>query len=608
MCGIAGFIGSVPPDRSAVEDTLAMMRHRGPDGLGYFEGSLPGSQVLLLHSRLAIIDPNVRSNQPFVDDGLVLTFNGEIYNYLEVRETLKRRGHVFHTNSDTEVVVRAYREWGETLVDHLEGMWAFAIFDPSAGKLVLSRDPFGEKPLYTMRTPEGLYFGSEIKFIKELSRRTPQISHEKVRRFLAHGYRDVFKSPTSFFKEVSPLPSASIVTLNGQNDPTPHIYWAPKFDPTDMTMDAAIEGVREKLFHAIKIRLRADVPIALTLSGGVDSNVISGIAVKHFEQDLHTFSMLESEPDYDERGFIEAAVENLGTPHRQRAVSNRGFLERLGRMVHHYEAPVLSVGMFLEGFLTESVAAEGFKLAINGNGSDEIFAGYYDHYLYWLSGLYGTAAFEDEVARWQQSMGKYVRNPIFKDPMRFVNTPDERSHLKDNAPNLNTYMIGSVDTEFDEITYTGEILRTRMLNELMRESVPATLFCGDLNWMYHSIENRTAFLDRPLVEFMHSVPSHLMMRDGYSKYLLRKAAEGYVPEQILFSRQKFGFNAPISSLLDRSDEDVREFMLMESPVFDFVHRDRIEEIMKPDANLSGLDNFLFCFTSAKMFYATQTGW
>ena len=138
--------------------------------------------------------------------------------------------------------------------------------------------------------------------------------------------------------------------------------------------------------------------------------------------------------------------------------------------------------------------------------------------------------------------------------------------------------------------------------------MPTTLFCGDLNWMYHSIENRTAFLDRPLVEFMLTVPSALMISGGYSKYLLRKAAEGFVPDEILFSRQKFGFNAPITSLLDRQNPDVRDFIMMDSPIFDLVHRDKIEPLLDIENDLTGLDNFLFCFASAKMFYATQAGW
>jgi len=585
-----------------------MMRQRGPDGLGYFEGALQDTRVVLLHSRLAIIDPDPRSNQPFIDDGIVLTFNGEIYNYVEVREQLKARGHSFTTTSDTEVIVHAYRAWGDRLVDHLEGMFAFAIFDQQKQQLLLGRDPFGEKPLYTMETPDGLYFGSEIKFIKELSGRSPGIDHRKVHRFLAHGYRDVFKQPTSFFETVVPLPAASIAVLNGRNGLTPKRYWEPHYTPVEMSQQDAIDGVKERLFEAIKIRLRADVPIAVTLSGGIDSNVVSGIAVKHFNQPIHTFSMLETRPEYDERAFIDLAVQSLGTPHRERPVSARGFLERLGRMAHHYEAPVLSVGMFLEGFLTESVAAEGFKLAINGNGSDEIFAGYYDHYLYWLAGLHGTGRFDAEVAHWRDSMGRYVRNPIFKDPMRFVTSPGERGHLLENTPGIADFMRAPVDTAYDETAYTSEILRTRMLNELMRESVPTTLFCGDLNWMYHSIENRTAFLDRPLVEFMLTVPSPLLISDGYSKYLLRKAAEGYVPDEILFSRQKFGFNAPITSLLDRKNPDVRDFIMMDSPIYDLVHRDRIEPLLDKDNDLTGLDNFLFCFASAKMFYATQAGW
>ncbi len=605
MCGIAGFLGLQPPDEGRVKQTLSLMRQRGPDGLGRFENSLGENRLLLLHSRLAIIDLNTRSDQPFVSDHCALIFNGEIYNYLELADILKQKGHQFTTDSDTEVIIKAYLEWGEDLVDHLQGMWALALFDSRRQKLILSRDPFGEKPLYTWETKDGLYFGSEVKFIKALSGDFPAINHDKVRRYLAYGYRDVYKNSDSFFHGIQAVPAAGQQVLTADGRGPVRRYWQPRFEPRNMTSDEAVSGVRDRLFDAIKIRLRADVPLALTLSGGIDSNVIAGIAVKHFGQPLHTFSMLEDDADYDERSFIHAAVESLGTPHYECPVEKSGFLERLGRMAHHYEAPVLTVGMFLEGFLAETVAEKNFKLSINGNGSDEIFAGYYDHYLYWLASLHGTSDWEPEVERWQHSMGQFVRNPLFKDPARFVKTPNERRHLHLNAPDVEAFMKDPIDPGFSEIAHTDAVLRNRMLNELTAESVPVTLFCGDLNWMNYSIENRTAFLDRDLVDFVYSIPSNLLIQQGYSKYLLRQAARGYVPSKILFSKQKFGFNAPITSLLDRSDPDVREFMMMESPVFDLVHRDKVEALMREDAPIEGRDNFLFCLASAKMFYATQ---
>lgn len=607
MCGIAGFLGRSTPEPDRIDACLEIMKIRGPDGLGRYDGRLGENRLLLLHSRLAIIDLDHRSDQPMESDDCVVVFNGEIYNYLEVREELQERGHRFRTEGDTEVIVKAYREWGDAFVDRLEGMWAVALFDVQEQRLVFSRDPFGEKPLYTMTTRDGLYFASEVKFLRILSGRTPSIDHERVRNFLAHGYRSVFRKPGTFFTDVRQFPAAGVAAVRAPETPAARCYWRPQYNPREMSLEEAEEGVRERLFEAVGIRLRADVPVALTLSGGIDSNVLAGIAVKHFGQDLHTFSMLEWSDGYDERPYIDRAVQWLGAPHHEKHVSSNGFIERLGRMVHHYDGPVLTVGMYLEGFLAESVHDAGFKLALCGNGSDEFFLGYYDHYLYWLAGMKDDPSYGRLVEDWRGSLGRWVRNPILQDPDRFVRNPAERGHLHLNAPNVQDFLIEPVSEVFPEERFCEDLLRNRMLNEMIAESVPVLLYCGDLNWMYYSIENRTAYLDRRLVDFVFSVPSRHLIHDGLTKYLLRRAGAGLVPPDILSLKQKFGFNAPITSLLDRTDDDVRDFLLFDSPLFDIVRRDRIEEILKPDTPLSGLDNFLFCFASARLFYDTQRG-
>lgn len=608
MCGIAGFFGPMARSQSALDATLSEMRLRGPDGLGLFQDRLGENRVQLLHSRLAVIDLADRANQPLIDDDCALVFNGEIYNYIELRDRLRRRGHVFKTEGDGEVILKGYQEWGEEVVQRLEGMWAFALFDQKNRRLMLSRDPFGEKPLYMMRTQDGLYFGSEIKFIRTLSGSTPSVNHEKVRRFLVHGYRNVFKDETFFYNEVQPLPRASYLSLGAEDarasDKTPLVYWKPIYQPLDITYEDAVAGVREWLFKAIQIRMRADTPMALTLSGGIDSNVIAGVAVKHFGLPVSTFSMLEARDGYDERALIEQAARSLGTPHYTLTVESTGFLERLGRMTHHYEAPVLAVGMYLEGFLAQAVSDAGFKVVINGNGSDELFTGYYDHMLYWLAALAGAPEHAEEVARWHETTGKFVRNPIFKNPNRFIETPGERRHLNLTHPQVADFLTDPTIAPFEEKPFTQEVLRNRMLNELVDETVPAALFCGDNNWMHYSIENRTAYLDRGLFELIARIPSRLLIQNGYTKSLLRDAARGYVPDEILYARQKFGFNASMTSLLDREDDDVRDFMMAPNPVFDIIDRDKLETLMRPDADWSGLDNLVFNIASAKMFYDT----
>jgi asparagine synthase (glutamine-hydrolysing) len=606
MCGLAGYIGTQPPDADACVRTLQSMDHRGPDGSGRRVISLSGATVTLLHTRLAIIDPDPRSAQPFEAQGCVLIFNGEIYNYLELRDELVALGHSFRTDSDTEVLLQAYLAWGEAALDRLEGMWAFALLDPrDGGRLLLSRDRFGEKPLHLHRCAHGLYFASEVKQLAALTGHRFTVNAEKVHRFLAHGYRALFRDQTSFFQDVTAFPAGHAAWISQSGAGEPYAYWTPEFAPTPMTEAEAAEGAAAHIDRAIRLRLRSDVPIAISLSGGIDSNVLAGIAVHRHGQSLHTFSMLEADRDYDESAAIGAAAAALGTPHHETRVSSDGFLDRLARMSLAYDGPVPSLGMYLDGFLSEAVAQAGYKVLINGNGADEIFAGYYDHYLFWLAGQAGRADFDRLVAQWQESFGQYVRNPLLRDPRAFIDHPEQRGHVHLNAPQVADYLHAPVAVQFQEHAYCDDLLRNRMLNELLRESVPVLTWAHDSHYMAHSIENRGAYLDRGLVDFMLTVPSEHLIQNGYSKALLRQAGEGLVPQEILKQKKKLGFNAPIASLLDRRAQDVRDRLLADSALWDIVKRDSVIKLLDPQNDSAGLDNFLFCLTSARQFFETS---
>lgn len=606
MCGIAGYIGSSPLGVEARTRLHDAMRHRGPDGEGERVLKIGADTVSLFHSRLAIIDPDPRSAQPFEAEGCTLIYNGEIYNYLEIRDELISLGQSFRTDSDTEVLLRAYLVWGEAALERLEGMWAFALADPRKGRVLLSRDRFGEKPLLIHQTAHGLFFASEVKQLVAMTGSRFPIHHEKVHRFVAHGYRCLFRDRETFFQDVSSFPAAHAGWVEKGALTGTRAYWTPHFAPVECSADEAVERAGAEIDRAIRIRLRADVPIAISLSGGIDSNVLAGIAVHRHGQALHTFSMLEEDADYDESAAIRKAQSALGVPCHETRVSRDGFLDRLSRMVRSYDGPVPSLGMYLDGFLSEAVAAEGYKVLINGNGSDEIFAGYYDHYLFWLAGRYGEGEtpFEDLVKEWQGSFGQHVRNPLLKNPKAFIDAPGERSHLHLNAPDVTRFLRHPVAADFPETPYCDDLLRMRMMNELLEESVPVLTWAHDSHYMAHSIENRAAFLDRGLVDLLLSLPSRHLIQDGFSKALLRRAGEGVVPPEILMQTKKLGFNAPISSLLDRRDEDVRARLLAESTMWDFVQRDAVETLLHPDTETRGLDNLLFCLVSARMFYET----
>ncbi|RED54355.1 asparagine synthase (glutamine-hydrolyzing) [Aestuariispira insulae] len=605
MCGIAGYFGpdAISPDR--LQATLTAMHHRGPDGSGQASLAVGDNHLHLLHTRLAIIDPEARSDQPFDADDCLLVFNGEIYNFVELREELAQLGHQFETTGDTEVIIKAYRAWGLDCISRFEGMFAFAIFDRQEHCLILARDGFGEKPLFIHQDGRGLYFASEIKLLRQMGVQAGDINQDRMERFLIHGYRALNGRADSFYENITPFPPGHHARLSSPADYQPRSYWQLTHDPQPMNWMEAVEGTKHHLKNAIKLRLRADTNVAITLSGGIDSNVLAAIAAHEFDQTIHSFSMLEAEIGYNEEPLINRAVEALQCDHHIMRVHGHDFMDRLARIVHQQDAPVPTIAMYLDAWLAESVSEAGYKVALNGMGSDELFSGYYDHYLYYLAGFDGTPAYEEKVSEWRASMGQWIRNPLLKDPHRFSREPGFRDHLYLSMPDIGEFTCRPPGAYGLERDYSRDLLRNRMLNELHHEAVPVYLLAGDHNWMAQSVESRSAYLDRDLARFLYSVPSELLFRDGRAKALLREAGRGLVPPEILDMSRKVGFNARITSLLYRDNPDVVERLMSDTPVFDILRRDRIEQLMKPDTPLEGYDNFLFAFASAQLFYLNE---
>ena len=606
MCGIAGSIGPAGPDRAAVDTTLALMGRRGPDACGTIEQPLADLTVRLLHTRLSIIDLDPRSNQPFEADDCVITFNGEIYNFVELRRELAEAGEHFATTSDTEVLVKAYRRWGTACFDRLEGMWAFALVDRREGALVLARDRFGEKPLYLFRAGDTLYFGSEIKFLAALSGHRPAVDLTQVRRFLAGGYRALFRHAASFFGDVTELPAGTFVKLTGPQVPPPTRYWALSFRPRAMTRADAVAGVRERLLQAVALRLRADVPVAFCLSGGVDSGVLVSLAVRQLGCEAHTFSIVDRDPRYDERTNIAATVGALGCRNTQITLDHSGFLGRLEELVGAHDAPVITISYVVHAMLSQAIHRAGYKIALSGTGADELFTGYYDHYGFWLAAMAERDDYPKLLEDWRAGYGRFVRNPTLRNPETFRRNPDDRSHLTLSRALAEPMLVEPLAEDFAETPYTGDVLRNRMLNELFFEVVPVILHEDDRNSMWYSVENRSPYLDRALAEFVFSIPTELLVADGSLKWLLREAAAGVLPDSVRRDRQKRGFNASIDTLLDRADPDVRDRLLSPGPIFDVVRRSAFETFLDGDMTDNERSKFLFSFVSARLFLDGQT--
>ncbi|MFN3200606.1 MAG: asparagine synthase (glutamine-hydrolyzing) [Bradymonadia bacterium] len=608
MCGIAGVIGPQRPAAVRVSRTLDQMHHRGPDARGAWSGPVGAHTVTLLHTRLSIVDLDPRAHQPWVHETaegqLALAFNGEIYNHIELRTQLKGLGFGFETTSDTEVVVKAWLAWGPEALDRFEGMWAFALYDGRDGTVTLSRDRFGEKPLYWMHHEGALYFASEVKALAQLSGHKPEVDTDQLRRYLVLGYKSLYKRPRTFFTGVHALPAAHTATLSGPGDVAPQPYWRLEYRPVGMSYAAAVEGARARVFEAVKLRLRADVPVAFCLSGGIDSGTLASVASKHFGHDVTAFSILDGDPRYDETENVMAVVNSLGLEHHVIRPERRDFLSHLRRRTAQHDAPVVTLNYYMASFMLETIADAGFKVALSGTGADELFTGYYDHYAFWLAQMSSKPGFEQRVADWRQSYGAFVRNPLLQDPLGFVKHPDARGHIYLNAEQFSGYMRAPVTEAFEETRYSDDLLRNRMLNELGHEAVPVILYEEDLNAMATSVENRAPYLDRNLAEFMFSVPPEHLIHDGHAKWLLRAAGEGLLVDSVRLDKRKRGFNLALDSVLDRWDPETRAAILDDGPIFDIVRRDAIAEVLGRETLPNSFSKFLFSFVSTRLFLET----
>lgn len=607
MCGIAGAFGPAPLSRDRISSALASMRHRGPDAEGAQSHALGENHIDFLHARLAIIDLDPRANQPFERDGISLSYNGEIYNYIEVRNELLMLGHSFTTESDTEVLIEAYKAWGPAFLDKLDGMWAFALLDRHTGGLMLSRDRFGEKPLYTWMLDGTLFFASEIKTLAALAGRHPEVNHQQIRRFLVNGYKSLGKSGETYFRDIDAFPAGACAILNAPVRPVPAPYWTLPTEIRETSFDDAVRQTRTLLTSAVETRMRADVPLAFCLSGGVDSATLAAIAAREIGRDIHCFSIIDSDERYDESANIDIMVKHLGCRHHKVQTSTEGFFERLRKQVAMHDAPVVTISYYMHAFLSEAIAEAGYKIAISGTAADEIFTGYYDHYSMWLAVMHDDpdADFDALVRDWRSGMGAHVQNPGLQDPMCFVNNPGQRDHITLDRELFSSFLTEPFAEAWSEDTYCDGLLRNRMANELFSEAVPVILNEDDLNSMTVSIENRSPFLDRALVEYLYSMPVRHLMGGGYAKRILREAGAGIVPDAVRLDTRKRGFNASINSLVDRNDPATRDILLADSPIFEIVKRSAIEDFLSDDMGSNSFSKFLFSFISSKLFLEAQ---
>ena len=603
MCGISGYIGKKRIKEQTIHKTLSLMKNRGPDYQDYRYIENNEIRIYLLHSRLSIIDLDERANQPYTLDNCTLIFNGEIYNYVELKEDLEKQGIRCETASDTEVLLRYYILYGEDCVNYFEGMWAFAVYDEGNRKLFLSRDRFAEKPLYYCQTEDGYYFGSEIKFIKLLRGESLGVNQRHLLRYLVQGYKSLYKTNETFFNDIREIKYATNLVVNPDLEIRSYRYWEPSCEIDEkMTLVDAVQGTRQHLLESVRLRLRSDVPLAFCLSGGVDSASIVSIAANVFNYDVSSFSIIDSDERYNEYDNIKATIDHTNCKSTLIELSHANSLSRLQELIEYHDMPVATITYFVHSMLSEQISKNGYRVAFSGTSADELFTGYYDHFLLYLNAVNDNPKHAEYLKDWNDNIQQYVRNPILRNPNLYRDTPHYREHVYDNSLEFAGLLKVPFDEIFTEECFTENLLRNRMMNELFHEATPLILHEDDLNSMFYSIENRSPYLDSKLFRFAYSIPNEYLIQNGYGKYVLREAMKGILNDKVRLDRQKKGFNASINSLFDFSDrETVAYFLEPESPIFELIDRESVSEMLNLNPAPNHYSKFLFNFINAKMF-------
>lgn len=560
MCGICGFVG--PGNQEDIDRMVSSLNHRGPDGRGTWNN---GKSVYLGHSRLAIIDIEC-GHQPMVnqDQQVVISFNGEIYNFLELRRELEAKGHIFKSDhSDTEVILNGYLEWGDKVVDKMNGMWAFAIYDSTKHLLFLSRDRFGEKPLFYSFQNNNFIFASELSSIEQFPHFDKKVSKLALAKYLAHGY---IPSPNSILHNVYKLPAGCNLTYRIENQNIQQTkYWSFSLEPDSPkqhTEEYYCEGILDLLDRSVKARLVSDVPVGTFLSGGIDSSAITSLA-SNFSSSLKSFNIGFEEKSFDESNYAKKLAKLIGTNHYAEYCTEKQLLKILNTLPLKLDEPI-SDSSIIATYQLCKFANSKIKVALSGDGADELFAGYdpfkairtasffenigakkFSNTLLWVLDScvpvsHKNISFDFKIKRFLKGMKNSwdCRHPSWLAPF----SCDEINHILDYkitieelfSEAINDWKNCNSTNLFDKSLsfFTNIYLKNGILSKVDKAS------------MLNSLEVRSPFLDLNFVNFVRKIPTHLKYKNGTSKYILKRSVSKILPKDLIY-RKKKGFGTPI---------------------------------------------------------------
>ena len=590
MCGIAGgWWTRHAQAATSLPQALHAMRHRGPDDQGLDLFPVGSATVGLAQARLSIIDLSAAGHQPMHsrDGRWVIVFNGEIYNYRELRAELQTIGHRFASDSDTEVLLAAWAQWGQACLPRLAGMFAFAVLDRQTHRLICVRDAFGIKPFFYASGADGFRFASEIPALLTLLPGKPQLNWQRAYDYLVHG--DYDSGPDSFFAGVQHLLPGHWLSVDLATDQasTPQRWWTPRIEERPgWRFDDAVEQVREQFLQNIRLHLRSDVPLGAALSGGIDSSAVV-CAMRHVEPDLpiHTFSFIAAGSELNEERWVDRINAHVGAIAHKVSATGAELARDLDDMIRTQGEPFGSTSIYAQYRVFQLAREAGITVTLDGQGADEMLAGYNGYPGQRLRSILETSQFGQAwsfLTNWSQWPGrnrtlatKYFASELtdgrLYELLRNLNGMDNLPAWINPAPLHER----GISTQKPRIRPEFDAKKRRVMDELAlaltRRGLPGLLRHGDRNSMRFSVESRVPFLTHEFVDLLLSMPeSYLISPQGETKHVFRVAMRGIVPDDVLDRKDKIGFATPEATWLLSMKDTIKKWLLVDLnlPFFD----------------------------------------
>ncbi len=605
MCGIAGLIRYERKiSLSDIESMHETFPYRGPDDSGNWVH--PDGTIAFGHRRLSILDTSVAGHQPMHDEenGLIIVFNGEVYNYLEIRDELRAKGWTFNTGTDTEVILKAFAQWGHECLHRFNGMFAFAIWQESEKKMFIARDRLGIKPFYYFEDASGFYFASEVKAIVTVLPEKPSINEEYIDAYMSFGYVPGAETMLKGVKRL--LPGHYMVKKVHQDKiVAPVKYWDLPFSHTqDRGEQFYLDEGRRLIDSAIDLRLRSDVPLGIFLSGGLDSSAVVALLAPRVTTPLKTFSVAyDFGSQFNETVYAQKVAKKFNTDHHEIFVTSKNFLDFIPDFIHLMDEPVTESAAISLYFVSK-LAKEKVTVVLSGEGSDEIFAGY-DLYRYMafleryfnfggkkVTGLLAKAG--RALLPEGNKLAKYLSlgSLSFEQRYKGISTYEERykkglylDSFAATCREKSNKTIKRFLTNLFEHTQGSDGLGRMLYFDTKTWLVDDLLIKADRMSMAASLELRVPFLDYRLVEFAASMPSKYKIKDGQGKYLLKKMMEGILPQDIIY-RKKMGFPTPLKMMFEGDLYGYAQDLLLSqsAETTAYFSRGRVEDILQEHKN------------------------